>query len=75
MPFKRSSGSSEIIPGHTLSFSGYPGVIYSGDDFSILSSGPNIYIYLEKRKIRRIPRKLFKKTYFERVITGYIYKF
>ncbi|XP_023326751.1 putative phospholipase B-like 2 isoform X2 [Eurytemora carolleeae] len=39
MPFKRSSRSSEIIPGHTLSFSGYPGVIYSGDDFSILSSG------------------------------------
>jgi hypothetical protein len=39
MPFKRSLLSSETIPGHTMSFSGYPGVIYSGDDFSILSSG------------------------------------
>uniref|UniRef100_H2YHB7 Phospholipase B-like n=1 Tax=Ciona savignyi TaxID=51511 RepID=H2YHB7_CIOSA len=29
----------ELIPGHTSSFSSYPGQIFSGDDFYILSSG------------------------------------
>ena len=39
LPYKRSLGSSETVPGHTMSFSGYPGIIYSGDDFTIASSG------------------------------------
>lgn len=29
----------EIVPGLEMTFSGYPGVIYSGDDFTIISSG------------------------------------
>ncbi len=30
---------SPMIPGHTMSFSSYPGVLYSGDDFTTISSG------------------------------------
>lgn len=30
---------SPIIPGHSMSFSSYPGLLYSGDDFSVISSG------------------------------------
>ena len=30
---------SPIIPGHSASFSSYPGLLYSGDDFTVLSSG------------------------------------
>ena len=46
LPFKRSLSSSKTVPGHTMSFSGYPGIIYSGDDFTIASSGKNLYIYV-----------------------------
>ena len=30
---------SPMVPGHSMSFSSYPGLLYSGDDFTILSSG------------------------------------
>jgi hypothetical protein len=39
LPFKQSLKSSKLVPGHTMAFSGYPGIIYSGDDFTIISSG------------------------------------
>ncbi|XP_066467223.1 LOW QUALITY PROTEIN: putative phospholipase B-like 2 [Tiliqua scincoides] len=39
LPFRMSEGSTTTIPGHTQAFSSYPGSIYSGDDFYILSSG------------------------------------
>jgi len=42
LPYKKSLRSSSTVPGHTMSFSGYPGVIYSGDDFTIASSGLTI---------------------------------
>lgn len=38
-PFKTSLISNELIPGGTQAFSSYPGSIFSGDDFYILSSG------------------------------------
>ena len=28
---------SQLVPGRTMSFSGYPGLIYSGDDFTLIS--------------------------------------
>jgi len=34
--------SKAKVPGHTMSFSGYPGIIYSGDDFTLASSGLTI---------------------------------
>ena len=34
-----SSKAKKVVPGQILSFSGYPGVIYSGDDFTLSSSG------------------------------------
>uniref|UniRef100_A0A3B3HSJ2 Phospholipase B-like n=1 Tax=Oryzias latipes TaxID=8090 RepID=A0A3B3HSJ2_ORYLA len=34
-----SSGSNDPLPGGTQAFSSYPGAIFSGDDFYILSSG------------------------------------
>ena len=30
---------SPMIAGHSMSFSSYPGLLYSGDDFTVLSSG------------------------------------
>lgn len=30
---------SALIPGHSMSFSSYPGLLYSGDDFTVISSG------------------------------------
>ena len=32
-------GGQRMVPGKVLSFSGYPGVIYSGDDFTLSSAG------------------------------------
>ena len=37
--YRISNDTNEIIPGHTQAFSSYPGRLYSGDDFYILSSG------------------------------------
>jgi len=42
LPFKMSPENKTVVPGHTMSFSSYPGVIYSGDDFTIASSGLTI---------------------------------
>ncbi|XP_026574449.1 putative phospholipase B-like 2 [Pseudonaja textilis] len=39
LPFRTSLRSDTTIPGHTQAFSSYPGTIFSGDDFYILSSG------------------------------------
>lgn len=38
-PFRISPSGKELIPGATQAFSSYPGSIFSGDDFYILSSG------------------------------------
>ena len=38
----RQSPKGKTVPGVDMSFSGYPGVIYSGDDFTITSSGLTI---------------------------------
>ncbi|XP_009976043.1 PREDICTED: putative phospholipase B-like 2, partial [Tauraco erythrolophus] len=39
LPFRTSAGGSSQIPGSIQVFSSYPGTIFSGDDFYILSSG------------------------------------
>ncbi|KAJ7309616.1 hypothetical protein JRQ81_007670 [Phrynocephalus forsythii] len=39
LPFRTSAHSDSLIPGYSQSFSSYPGTIFSGDDFYILSSG------------------------------------
>lgn len=40
-PFRRTGASDpdDINPGHTVSFSSYPGLLSSGDDYYIMSSG------------------------------------
>ena len=40
LPFRHtgSSDPKDINAGHTVSFSSYPGLLYSGDDFHILPS-------------------------------------
>lgn len=40
-PFRRtgSSDPDDLIPGHTVAFSSYPGILMSGDDFHVLSTG------------------------------------
>ncbi|KAM9281001.1 putative phospholipase B-like 2 isoform 2-T2 [Morus bassanus] len=39
LPFRVSAGGNSQIPGSIQVFSSYPGTIFSGDDFYILSSG------------------------------------
>ncbi|KAG6932267.1 phospholipase B domain containing 2 [Chelydra serpentina] len=39
LPFRTSARSDDMISGHVQTFSSYPGTIFSGDDFYILSSG------------------------------------
>ncbi|XP_057267237.1 putative phospholipase B-like 2 [Pezoporus wallicus] len=39
LPFRTSGAGNAQIPGSTQVFSSYPGTIFSGDDFYILSSG------------------------------------
>ncbi|KAM6340732.1 putative phospholipase B-like 2 isoform 1-T1 [Alca torda] len=39
LPFRTSAGGDSQIPGSIQVFSSYPGTIFSGDDFYILSSG------------------------------------
>uniref|UniRef100_A0A8C3HD02 Phospholipase B-like n=1 Tax=Chrysemys picta bellii TaxID=8478 RepID=A0A8C3HD02_CHRPI len=39
LPFRTSAHSDDMISGHVQTFSSYPGTIFSGDDFYILSSG------------------------------------
>lgn len=37
--FSMSSTNKNVIPGHTQAFSSYPGRLFSGDDYYLLSSG------------------------------------
>ncbi|GLH10836.1 Phospholipase B-like [Gryllus bimaculatus] len=39
LPLRRLAGSPARVPGVAMSFSSYPGIITSGDDFYIMSSG------------------------------------
>ncbi|XP_054925794.1 putative phospholipase B-like 2 isoform X2 [Dermacentor andersoni] len=39
LPYREAPGSEKFIPGHTMTFSSYPGRIFSGDDFYLISSG------------------------------------
>lgn len=36
---RTSDPDSPLVPGYSMSFSSYPGLLYSGDDFSVMSSG------------------------------------
>lgn len=47
--FTTVSADQTLIPGHTQAFSSYPGSIFSGDDFYILSSGlVRCFLYLHE---------------------------
>ena len=37
--YHRTEGSEHLVPGYSMSFSSYPGVLFSGDDFNTISSG------------------------------------
>ncbi|XP_060641422.2 putative phospholipase B-like 2 [Anolis sagrei] len=39
LPFRTSANNGSLVPGYIQAFSSYPGTIFSGDDFYILSSG------------------------------------
>ncbi|KAM5192372.1 putative phospholipase B-like 2 [Mantella aurantiaca] len=39
LPFRRNPDGGPVVPGFVQTFSSYPGTIFSGDDFYILSSG------------------------------------
>ncbi|KAK7862395.1 hypothetical protein R5R35_004170 [Gryllus longicercus] len=39
LPLRRLAGSPARVPGVAMSFSSYPGIVTSGDDFYIMSSG------------------------------------
>lgn len=39
MPLRKTLKSKKLIPGIAMSFSSYPGIITSGDDFYTISSG------------------------------------
>lgn len=36
---RTAADDSPVISGHSMSFSSYPGLLYSGDDFTVISSG------------------------------------
>ena len=37
--YTQNAKNRKLVPGHSVAFSGYPGIIYSADDFHLLSSG------------------------------------
>ncbi|KAL3858015.1 hypothetical protein ACJMK2_012631 [Sinanodonta woodiana] len=37
--FRSTSQTKDLVPGQTMTFSSYPGTIYSGDDYFLISSG------------------------------------
>ncbi|KAM9330806.1 putative phospholipase B-like 2 [Gastrophryne carolinensis] len=39
LPFRRNPSGTAMVPGYVQTFSSYPGSIFSGDDFYMLSSG------------------------------------
>lgn len=39
LPYRQKPDSGNMVPGHTATFSSYPGRVFSGDDFYLLSSG------------------------------------
>ena len=40
--FHLVESARDLIPGNTMSFSSYPGVIYSGDDFNVIATGLSV---------------------------------
>lgn len=36
---RTAAEDSPLVTGHSMSFSSYPGLLYSGDDFTVISSG------------------------------------
>jgi len=39
LPYHMTQGSQDVVPGAMMSFSSYPGALFSGDDFYVISSG------------------------------------